>query len=87
MSVEAEIVRAVEVAVERAIAAHQRPVQRITYKVREAAEALGVSEQFIRRLIANGDVVAQSTGPNGHLMVSVASLEAWANRAEQGSAA
>lgn len=78
MSLEEVIRRTVADAVADALAQHRAPIQRETYKVREAAEALGVSEQQVRRLIDAGEITARRAGPNGHLMVSVESLRAWA---------
>lgn len=67
------IQRTVTAAVEQALEQHSRPVQREALTVREAAEAVGRSRQWVYDRIAAGEIPAKRFGC-GSLLVPVAGL-------------
>lgn len=80
--VEEAIVTAVTRAVDAALEQHQRPIQRLAYKVSEAAEAIGTSADTVYGLIRSGELPARKCGPNGQLMVSHQHLADFVNQAD-----
>lgn len=80
--IETALVAVVSHAVDTALERHARPIQREALKVREAAEALGVSEPTIRRLIATGEIPAKKCGNPGVTIVPLAGLRSWLTKAD-----
>lgn len=66
----------IKAAVAEALREHQG-VPRRGLTVAQAAQSIGKSERYVRRLIEDGELHARKSGPNGHLIVPVAALDAW----------
>jgi excisionase family DNA binding protein len=76
MSLEQHLADVVGAAVRQALRDHHQ-VARRGLSVVEAAVSIGKSKQFVYDLIEAGELHARKGGPNGHLIVPVASLDAW----------
>jgi excisionase family DNA binding protein len=73
-SIEQAIIRAVEEGVRGALERHGRPVQREALRVGEVAEALGVSESEVRRLIRTGEIPSRRFGDSKVALVPLPAL-------------
>lgn len=80
--VDEAIVTAVTRAVDAALEQRQQPIQRESLKVREAAEALGVSESIVRRLVHAGEIPSKKCGNPGVILIPLSGLRAWLNQAD-----
>lgn len=67
------VARGVELGVRRS----KVPVPRMAFSVAEAGEAIGVSHNTIRRLIAEGELIASRCGENGKTLIKVDDLMAF----------
>lgn len=76
MSLDAELKETVRDAV-REVLREQSLVPRKALTIAEAAQSLGRSERYVRRLVDNGELHARRGGPNGHLMIPCAAIDAW----------
>lgn len=68
------IERTVTAAVEQALDRHSRPVQREALRIGEAAQALGLSDRQVRRLIDAGEIPVKRFGDNGVPLIPLAGL-------------
>jgi Helix-turn-helix domain len=74
-----ELVRVVEQAVGRALAAQER--SGAWNSVEEAAEHLGLTEASLRSMRQRGEGPKATTFPNGRVRYSITDLDAWARSA------
>ena len=87
MSIEALIAEQVRAAVAQAIAPlliTARPVARISYTIREAAEVTGANEHTIRQAISAGHLMAiQPGGKTSTYIIPADALNAWIHGVQQ----
>lgn len=79
MSLDATIAELVDRAVRQALTEvlPQAPIQREALSVAEAAEALGMSESWVRAAIRDHGLPARRVGRTGHTLIPLVALRTW----------